>query len=90
MKNVIITDMTLSQCASGADTTLSFKEKLEIAKCLDKMRVDVIETAQMENLKTDALFMRTISTTLVNCAISIPVGVYGGRRGQRLGRCVKG
>ncbi len=74
MKNVIITDMTLSQCASGADTTLSFKEKLEIAKCLDKMRVDVIETAQMENLKTDALFMRTISTTLVNCAISIPVG----------------
>lgn len=74
MRTIKITDMTLRQCANSAEISLSFKEKLEIAKYLDKMRVDIIETAPLINTKTDALFMRTISTTLENCSISIPVG----------------
>ncbi len=74
MRTVKITDMTLRQCSNSAEISLSFKEKLEIAKYLDKMHVDIIETAPLTNKKTDALFMRTISTTLNNCVISIPVG----------------
>ncbi len=53
---------------------LSFKEKLETAKFLDKMNVDVLELAELENLKTDALFARTVATTVTSCAVSLPVG----------------
>ena len=74
MRNVKITDMTLRQCAASADTALSFKEKLEIAKALDKMKVDYIEAAPLVNVKTDALLMRTVSTTVENCGVSMPVG----------------
>ncbi len=74
MRNVKITDMTLRQCANSAEAALSFKEKLEIAKALDKMRVDYIEAAPLVNIKTDALLMRTISTTVENCGVSMPVG----------------
>ena len=74
MRTVKITDMTLRQCANSAEAALSFKEKLEIAKALDKMKVDYIEAAPLVNVKTDALLMRTISTTVENCGISMPVG----------------
>ena len=74
MRNVKITDMTLRQCANSTEAALSFKEKLEVAKALDKMKVDYIEAAPLVNIKTDALLMRTISTTVENCGISMPVG----------------
>ena len=68
MRKINIADITLSESAAGKDLTLSFKEKLEIAKHLDKMKVDVLELPQLENLKTDALLVRTIATTVRNCA----------------------
>jgi 2-isopropylmalate synthase len=74
MRKINIADITLSESAAGKDLTLSFKEKLEIAKHLDKMKVDVLELPQLENLKTDALLVRTIATTMQNCAVSINVG----------------
>lgn len=74
MTTVQITDMTLRQYANAAELALSFKEKLEIAKALDKIKVDYIETAPIVNPKTDALLLRTISSTVVNCGVSVPVG----------------
>ena len=43
MKRLKIYDMTLRAPAGRKDGKLSFKEKLEIAKLLDHLRVDVIE-----------------------------------------------
>lgn len=74
MRNVKITDTTLRKCANSTEAALSFKEKLEVAKALDKMKVDYIEAAPLVNVKIDALLMRTISTTVENCGISMPVG----------------
>ena len=45
MKKIIIADATLRAFARRGDLALSFKEKLEIAKLLDKLQVNVIETA---------------------------------------------
>lgn len=74
MKTIQITDMTLRQYSNAPELSLSFKEKLEIAKYLDKMKVDYIETAPIINSKTDSLLLRTISSTVVNCGVSVPVG----------------
>ena len=55
MKKIYISDTTLRINRTGAEAPLSFKEKIEIARNLDKMQVDVIELAPIENEKTDVV-----------------------------------
>ena len=74
METIRITDMTLPACAALSGTSLSFKERLEIAKSLDRLRPDMLELPALENRTSDALLMRTISTTVRNCGVSMPVG----------------
>lgn len=74
MRKICISDITLSE-SMEKDLTLSFKEKLEIAKHLDKMKVDVLELPELQNLKTDALLVRTIAATMKNCTVSIAAGM---------------
>ena len=74
MKKITITDATLRECARRGDIALSFKEKLEIAKLLDKLNVNVIEAAPIIDEKIDTLVLRTISPLLKNSILSCPVG----------------
>jgi len=74
METIRITDRTLPECAAIPGMSLSFKERLEIAKCLDRLRPDVLELPALENPTADALLMRTISTTVRSCGVSMPVG----------------
>ena len=74
MKKIAITDATLRECARRGDIALSFKEKLEIAKLLDKLNVNVIEAAPIIDEKIDTLVLRTISPLLKNSILSCPVG----------------
>lgn len=71
MQKVIISDVTLRESEKTA--VLSFKEKLDVAKKLDRLGVDVIETAGIKNTKTDVLFLHTISPLIKNSIISCPV-----------------
>ena len=77
MKTIRISDMTLAEETKRAKTNLSFKEKLEIAKLLDKMNMDTIELPFIENPKIDALLIRTISGIAANSAVSVPVPLNG-------------
>ena len=45
MKSINISDITLREEAKSNSVAFSFKEKIEIAKQLDKLNIDVIETA---------------------------------------------
>ncbi len=74
MKNIKISDMTLNTAFADKESAFSFKEKIEIAKQLDKLNIDVIETSPIVNVKTDTLFLHTISPIIKNSAISCPVG----------------
>ncbi len=74
METIRITDMTLPACAAMPGTGLSFKERLEIAKCLDRLRPDMLELPALENSTADALLMRTISATVRSCGVSMPAG----------------
>lgn len=74
METIRITDRTLPECAAIPGMSLSFKERLEIAKCLDRLRPDMLELPALENPTADALLMRTISTTVRSCGVSMPVG----------------
>lgn len=71
MQKVIISDVTLRDVEKSGG--FSFKEKIDISKKLDKLGVDVIETAGIKNLKTDVLFLHAISPLIKNSIISCPV-----------------
>lgn len=71
MQRIAVSDVTLREDAKR--NALSFKEKIEAAKRLDRLNVDVIETSGIKNAKTDILFLHTISPLMKNCTISCPV-----------------
>ena len=71
MKQIRIADTTLCR----EDSVFSFKEKIEIARQLERLNVDVIEIPEIENVKTDILFVRTASSFVKNSVISVAAGI---------------
>ena len=75
MKTVKIADITLRQIMSDKKSTISFKNKIELAKLLDKLRIDIIETGMVDGGKTDELLVRTIALTVKHSILSCPTGL---------------
>ena len=73
MKEIIIADISLREFGETQTAGLSFKEKIETAKLLEKLQVDVIETGFIHKLPADLAFIRTLSTTIETSAICVPV-----------------
>lgn len=74
MRNIAICDRTLYEAAMRTDRPVSFKEKLEIAKLLAKLGVDVIETCPIENAATDTVLLRTLAQLAGESVLSCPAG----------------
>ncbi len=70
MKHIRIADTTLCR----KDGAFGFKEKIEIARQLEKLNVDVIELPEIENVKTDILFVRTVSSFVKKAVLSVAAG----------------
>ncbi len=71
MKQIKIADATLCR----EDSRFSFKEKIEIARQLEKLNVDIIEMPEIVNAKADILLVRTISSFVKNSVISVAAGI---------------
>ena len=66
MKSIKLIDMTLGQLPGTREGALTFKEKLEIARGLDRLRVDGIELAPADGGKADQLAARTIASLVAS------------------------
>ena len=73
MNTVIVCDSTVRKLSTGRDNALSFKEKLEVAKLLDKLCVDVVELDEIRNTKVDSLLIKSVVTAVKNSVIAVPV-----------------
>ena len=71
MERIRISDVTMKQ--TGKDFTLSFKEKIEIPKLLDKLGVSVIELEGIAQPKIDALRIKSVASTVKNSVVAVPV-----------------
>ena len=71
MKQIKISDVTMKQTAG--DFALSFKEKIELAKLLDRLGVFAIELEGINNSRVDALRVKSIATAVKNSAVAVPV-----------------
>lgn len=73
MDQIRISDITMKQ--TGKEFSLSFKEKLEIPKLLDKLGVTVIELEGIKQPKIDALRIKSVASTVKNSIVAVPVSL---------------
>lgn len=70
MQQIQIADKTLCR----EEGTFSFKEKLEIARQLERLNVDVIELPEIRQVRADVLFVRTVSSFVKKSVLSVAAG----------------
>ena len=73
MKQILISDATMKQ--TSEDLRLSFKEKIELSKLLDKTGTDIIELEGIKNLRVDSLLIKSIVSAVSNSRIAVPVAL---------------
>ncbi len=75
MKQIYITDMTIRQVGKAAGYTLSFREKIELAKLLDRLGVNTVELHSVVNPKIDSLLIKSIASAVKTSIVSVPVAL---------------
>ena len=75
MKKITVADITLREGVNTPESSLSFKEKIEVAKNLDKLNVDVIEFAKIIDEKADSLMLRSLAPVIKNSIMACPAGL---------------
>ena len=75
MKHISVTDTTIRQAGKAAGYTLSFREKIELAKLLDRLGVSVIELHAVENPKIDSLLIKSVASAVKESAVCVPVAL---------------
>jgi len=71
MNRIRISDVTMKQ--AGREVSLSFKEKIELAKLLDKLDVAVIELEGIRSSKIDSLRIKSIASSVQSGVLAVPV-----------------
>ena len=62
MKDIFVSDITIRQMKNASGIRMTFKEKLELAKQIEKLGVSVIELEPIENPKADSLLVKMPGT----------------------------
>ena len=78
MKRIAISDVTMKQSGKNAGVSLSFREKIELAKQLDRLGVCVIETIPIVNVKIDSLLIKSIASSVKHSIVAVPTGLEDG------------
>ena len=73
MNRIGISDRTIKQLSVTQADALAFKEKIEVAKLLDRLGVDVIELDEIRKQKIDSLLIKSIVTAVKESVIAVPV-----------------
>ena len=73
MKQIRISDVTMKQTAENF--SLSFKEKIELAKLLDRLGASVIELEGIGDSKVDALRVKSIAAAVKDSVVAVPVAL---------------
>lgn len=75
MKKIFVSDVTIKLAAETMGKPLSFRQKIELAKLLDRLGLSVIETAPMLNGKEDSLLVKSLASSLQGSILCVPVDI---------------
>ena len=73
MRKINVSDISLRQAEKRSGKELSFKEKVEIAKMLDKVHVSSIELPVPSENKADEILVKTVAMSVKNSTVAVPV-----------------
>ena len=74
MKRIKVADITIKEASRNTHMNLSFKEKMEVAKQLDSLKIDVIEMPKAVE-QTESLLVKSLATVIKNSCISVEAGL---------------
>ncbi len=77
MKRIKIADITIKEACGNSRMSLSFKEKMEVAKQLDNLLVDVIEMPKAVE-QTESLLVKSLAPVIKNSILSVEAGLDRG------------
>ena len=73
MQKFSVCDITMKVADNTPELSLSFKEKIEMAKLLDRLQISVIEVSPIENKKIDSLLVKSIAMAVKHAVVAVPV-----------------
>lgn len=73
MRQIRISDVTMKQ--TGKNFSLSFREKIELAKLLDNLGASVIELEGVGDSRTDALRVKSVAAAVKQSIVAVPVAL---------------
>ena len=89
MRNIRISDITMKVSPEAGGFSLSFREKIELAKLLDKLGVDVIEVSPIVNRRIDTLLVKSLSSAVQGSVIALPLNLADGDAAEAAWNAVK-
>ena len=87
MRQIVISDATMKQ--NSEDLRLTFKEKIELSKLLDKLGVDIIELDGIKNPRDDALLIKSVVSAVSESRIAVPVELFDNESIERTWAALK-
>ena len=75
MRSIYLSDITMSMPARNGGYDLSFREKIELSKLLDRVGIQVIETAAIKNKRTDSLLIKSIASAVKESTVAVPLSL---------------
>ena len=73
MNQIFISDVTIKRGNQTEKFELSFKEKIDLGRILDKLNVSVIEVDAIRHRQTDSLLLKSLSASIHNSVLAVPV-----------------
>ncbi len=75
-RRIFVSDVTMKLADGVFGNVLSFRQKLELSKLLDKLGVSVIETCGLSNCRKDVLLVKSLASAINGSTLAIPVDIF--------------
>ena len=89
MRNIRISDITMKVSPEAGGFPLSFREKIELAKLLDKLGVDVIEVSRIANRRIDTLLVKSLASAIHSGVLALPLNTQDADAAEAAWNAVK-
>ena len=73
MQRIAFGDITMKRTGREGGISLSFREKIELSRLLDRLNVSVIELPVIDQPKNDALLVKAVATCVKHSAVAVQV-----------------
>lgn len=74
-RTIYVSDVTMKQASGLSGESLSFRQKIELVKLLDKLGVSVIESSPLKNGKSDTLLVKSLASAVKDSVLAVPVDI---------------